>query len=422
MKKYIILCIILLPLLGGVVSAGILGNNHVLVDSFKDFFKDNLVWELEYDVGSGWQNGNQYLEIEKTYIEGLQRWKWNLIFNNPSNNVDRVRFTFAVDKDGVNGSIDKVNETLYMSIGGFNIYFDYSDLMAIPGLEFSYGRLPGNDWFWFRFLKNGNPHIPQGVHEFDPWFGNNQSRDSGQHCENRVQGSSFTLPTTYDFVEAQNITVFIYTNNDFNVTCGLYLNSTRALLGQTETITINTNSGYEWRTFNFSSPVNLSSYTGQEILIVGHSNASGSLCSMATKNINGFSTRDAYTWDGSLPDPFVEVSNVTNYVYNIYCSFLGSNSTADEGDDRTYSEENIYNFIFSFIIFLILLFIMLRTSSPVNVGIATVVYYMLALDFFLFTNILNRGMVFYAVMVLGFIGFARILQLFDKKRGRRRKW
>ena len=50
---------------------------------FKQLFNQHCSWMLEYNLGSGWQDGSEYLTIEKSWNESLGGWKFNLILTKP---------------------------------------------------------------------------------------------------------------------------------------------------------------------------------------------------------------------------------------------------------------------------------------------------------------------------------------------------
>jgi len=144
---------------------------HVNWSYFKQLFNSHCDWSLEYDIGQGWVDGNEYMTIEKTWNESLGGWKFNLIFENPSSQNVKARFTFACDLPVLNyverdGWQVNLNYTVPGTDEVYNCFFNWSDLNSYPGLWFNKGRT--NDLFWFRF---GHNSIPPGTYEFDPTFG-----------------------------------------------------------------------------------------------------------------------------------------------------------------------------------------------------------------------------------------------------------
>ena len=139
---------------------------------FKQLFNAHTYWQLEYDIGNGWTEGNQYLEVEKTWHEGMGSWKINLTFNNPSNQYVKARFTFACDLPVLNyaerdGWSVYLNYTVPNTNEQYNVFFDWSDLQVYENLWFNKGKT--DDLFWFRFGHDDIP--PQSSWTFDPEFG-----------------------------------------------------------------------------------------------------------------------------------------------------------------------------------------------------------------------------------------------------------
>ena len=130
------------------------------------FFLSYIDWKLEYKrySYSSWTDGSDYLTIEKTFNESINGYKFKLILNSPID-LYSARFTFAcdlhvldfVERDGWSVNLTYFNESFF---------FDWSDMAAIPNIEFSKGII--DDKFWFRFKRDS---IPYGHYEFDPVFG-----------------------------------------------------------------------------------------------------------------------------------------------------------------------------------------------------------------------------------------------------------
>lgn len=224
---------------------------------FKSFFNSHTNWVLEYKryEWSDWTEGNEYLDIDKTWNNDGY-WKINLTFFAPVD-VYSARFTFACDLivlDYV--EIDETEVWMNYSANSteiYSVYFNWSDLLSVPGLIFNKGRT--DDMFWFRFRKD---NIPAGTYVFDPNFGY-----EGE-CTAVVGGTNEMVGSYYDNGwspaadgQAQNITVKLYNwNAGEEIKCGLYVynsgDSDWDLVAFTEERT--TGGGSGWYAFEFDTP------------------------------------------------------------------------------------------------------------------------------------------------------------------------
>ncbi len=139
---------------------------------FKDFFSSRLHWNMEYKrySSSSWTNGNQYVDIVRTWNES-GFWKFSLELDVPVD-IYSVRFTFAMDKT-VLSYVNRTDHYVYdlnVPIEGtnefYNVSFNWSDMANIPNMVFTHGVQ--NNLFWFRFRRD---NVPAGSYVFDPTFG-----------------------------------------------------------------------------------------------------------------------------------------------------------------------------------------------------------------------------------------------------------
>lgn len=317
MNKCRCLLVLMLVLLlsGTVVSADTFGVETKDWSGLKLKFNDVIKWSLEYKRYdySDWTYGNQYLHIYNSFDEYFGFWKIKLVFDCPVH-VYSARFTLAIDYLLLD-SYDRDDYCTVLNYSGYSCFFNWSDLASIPGLSFSHGVQ--NDVFWFRFQKN---NIPAGTYVFDPTFGFDEVGAAQLEIEDRLIGYCGTPPSDGT---TDNITVCLRDTTpagNYNITCGLYLNSTKALLAQSEERHFDANNEGNWLVFNISYNVT----AGTEYLIVVTSNLTNAgFVGVKATNDGNWSWRDNYVYDGTLPDPTVQSLTYT-YSSSIYCSYTAS--------------------------------------------------------------------------------------------------
>lgn len=268
---------------------------------FRDLFRSNIFWELEYNLGAGWQPGNQYLTINRTWNEPDGEtsgyWKFALIFNNPVSGVD-ARFTFACNLS-VLSYVHKVSAYTYFinyTVPGTNetyhCLFNFSDMINIPNIIFTHGVL--NNMFWFRFRRD---NIPAGTHIFDPTFGETGTGTGAQAFIGDVwssQGSSGS-----DGI-ANNITAYVKCFNT-EIRYALYWANNQTYFCQTEEKTVNTSGVFRWVEMNFSSTQRIRSSETYHICVWSNSANSFRLQSAGANDMDRYKTD--YTGDFSAIDP-----------------------------------------------------------------------------------------------------------------------
>jgi len=363
-NRYLIWFVVAGIFLGAFVSSAIrvdadgFGNDEepepVDYTPFFNAFKNHCFWTLSYKLNedSEWADGIDYLTIEKDWIEDMGYWKFNLIIDVPVP-VFSARFSFAVDLP-VLDYVEKSGQYQYfLNYSGYSAFFDWSDMMSIPNVEFSHGVI--EYYFWFSFKRD---NIPAGVYEFDPYFGWTGTGVTQNGLEDQVKAGSYLFTFNGDNANADNITALIDHTGDFNITYGLWYNDTNILVGQTET-------GYvygddtAWYTLNFTSNITLVNNTQYLIGAISNNSASTQCFVMGTSP-GGFRKKDIYVWDGNLPNPLVETNN-DSYALSIYCNYTIYNDTGDPDEPTNYTldDEGAYTFNLgnSTIIFLLWCFI-----------------------------------------------------------------
>lgn len=286
--------------------------------TFKNLFRNNFQVSLEYRITDTWIENNDYLDVSFDWQdEGY--WKINLTFIKPPSPELDVRFTVAMNR-AVLDYVERAGQYEYWinytanETDVYNVFFNWSDLMSVPGLIFNHGVL--DDLFWFRFRKDDVPANGETVeYVFDPTFGglksgNELSMTTGSY--NYLRGD-YDAPASNGY--ADSISVEFSTLGGVNrpFECALYeyvdysSNYAGDLLGVTESKTV-TSTGV-W-TFNFSDPkpsITASTnyyycvrpdgdFTGQTIKVDGAGSGSG----IYIRNANEVPFSDPLTGDDSL--------------------------------------------------------------------------------------------------------------------------
>jgi len=245
-------------------SFGISSMKTVNWTHFKNLFKNNFQYNLEYRIGGGdWVEAKEYLTVSADW-QGNDSgfWKINLTFTKPPSPMMDVRFTIGMNKQVIDyveraGQYEYwINYTANQSGEVYNCFFNWSDLMGIPNLIFNHGVQ--DNLFWFRFRKDDVPqNTEEKVYVFDPTFGHTGTESNSGIVSYENSGSG------YEFIRAlkatagadgtaDNITVYIECETGSEeAKCALY-DSDGDKLGETEEKTIST-SGYYWETFDFAS-------------------------------------------------------------------------------------------------------------------------------------------------------------------------
>ena len=143
-------------------------NSHIFFDKSVDWqavwalFNQHAAWDLEWynSTSSVWASIKSDLTIQRTYPEN-DTCKITLIFN--ASQTGNYRLTFAIDVR-VRNYVNRTDKYQYeLSYDDYSIIFDWSDVIAISGLQITHGitNIGGEDYFWFRMRKDS---VPKGAH------------------------------------------------------------------------------------------------------------------------------------------------------------------------------------------------------------------------------------------------------------------
>ena len=107
------------------------------------------------------------------------------------------------------------NKTRYViSYQSYRVFFDWGDLLEIPGLQFSHGltEVLGKPCFWFRLRRD---NVPEGTYlDLDPWFGNaDYSATQNFNGGDDLVGCDFTTPASGG-IQAYSLAVYSYIDPD----------------------------------------------------------------------------------------------------------------------------------------------------------------------------------------------------------------
>lgn len=377
-------------------------------ESFFNAFKNHADWNLEYKRYdySNWTDGNAYLTIEKTWIDTLGFWKFNLILDVPVN-IFSARFTFGVDLP-VLDYVERVGQyEYYLNYSGYNCFFNWSDMASIPNIEFTHGIY--ESMFWFRFKRD---NIPVGHYEFDPTFGFEGARTGLASIEDKIRGSPFLFTFNGSYANADNITaIFKTTAEQHNCTAGLYVNSTGVLIGQTEIKSINTVGAFESHIFNFTVPVNITAYNNTEILIVLTSNSSvASNCLIGTSSTSGLWRYDDDVFDGTLHDPFFENGINNSNICNIFCSYTITNATVNATVPIEHDTIDLGETTIIFIIWLVFAWCVLKSPDFYVILISLIIISLIAVLTYSAYDVFNFTLWLIVSFAISIIGIPRIIE------------
>ena len=248
-------------------SFGIKKASFIKWNYFWQLFNQHSDWDLEYNDGSGWISCKEDLTIIKVHpaddegVEDISQEKITLDFT-ASHTAD-YRLTFAIDsrvKDYV-VKLDEYKYELNYKVGEhegedeiYSVFFDWSDIVEIPGIIISHGmtEIEGQNYFWFRARKND---VNEGAHLIiDPTFGRTSLVGSSSLIfDDDMLGTNMALSPANNGT-ATSISLYCdqYTTNTGNMCFALYDSSDDSLVVQTEEIPITTTAG--WHTASFVTP------------------------------------------------------------------------------------------------------------------------------------------------------------------------
>ena len=246
----------------------ILGNNvhkELNVQYFKDLFNSHTNINLQYRLNNSavWLNGNQYLDITKTWNDALLGWKINFTMNKPeTSDVIDARFIFSCDLPVLNymEREDKYTWFINYTIPDFpnetyRIYFNWSDLLQYNNLIINKGIQDNN--FYFIIQRN---EITKNaiVINLDPNMGfDTTDADNNVFC----LADNFRGVSGYSTGSYQVDSIFIYLSSGTwtsgeAITCGIYDSGLNLL---TNGVTPESTSGGDgWVEFSFSTKPSVS--------------------------------------------------------------------------------------------------------------------------------------------------------------------
>jgi len=331
-------------------SFGIDSTRSVNWSHFKQLFKNNFDYLLEYRINDEWVEGNEYLSIGCDW-QGNDSgyWKINLTFTKPPSPEMDVRFTIGMNKQ-VLDYVERAGQYEYWinytanNTEVYNCFFNWSDLMSIPDLIFNHGVQ--DDLFWFRFRKDDVPlNTEEKVYVFDPTFG---YEDKGGSMLMMNIGNDWLVIGNFTTGASggigDNITAFIYTDVDLDVTCALY-DSSLNLINKTEERVITSAIDNTFLTFDFLGTPTIEADT-QYYITWYHSRPSIQATYYATSGGDGvFYIRDDINEGGMeypiFPDPMtLETTQDADGKLSIYCSYTeGVENAAPTVEVHTHNNE-----------------------------------------------------------------------------------
>ena len=216
--------------------------------AFWSLFNQYSAWDLEANTGSGWFSVKQDLTVDRNYTDP-GTCKITLIFS--ASYSGDYRLTFGIDLR-VRNYTYRVNRTTYfLEYQNHTVYFDFSDLLEVPQLQFSHGvkDVEGKDVFWFRARRD---NVPLGAYlELDPTFGYTSQGGSFMYLQNADKiACEFTSPVGGS-ARTVSMSVYIYYGAGGTVTgqMAIYWDGTDYpgnLKAETETFTVT--GGARWYT------------------------------------------------------------------------------------------------------------------------------------------------------------------------------
>ena len=215
---------------------------------FWSLFNRYSAWDLEANTGSGWFSVKQDLTVDKNYTDP-GTCKINLIFS--ASYSGDYRLTFGIDLRVKNYTY-RENRTRYtLEYQNYTVFFDFSDLLEVPQLQFSHGvkEVDGKDVFWFRARRDD---VPLGAYlELDPTFGFTSQGGSFWYLQKADKiACKFTSPVGGS-ARTVSMSVYIYSSHGGLVygRMAIYFNGDNYpdnLKGETEQFTIT--GGGRWYT------------------------------------------------------------------------------------------------------------------------------------------------------------------------------
>jgi len=115
-------------------------------------FNNYVYWDLEWHNGINWESRKTDLKLSKKYPQSN---KCKLTFNFTCSEAGDYRIILEI-RQAVQRYVNKTGSYQYILIySGYNVTFDWSDAISIPGITFSHGIK--NSYFWFRISRTSVP-------------------------------------------------------------------------------------------------------------------------------------------------------------------------------------------------------------------------------------------------------------------------
>ena len=165
----------------GVTGDNIIGSNvvkRVNYTFFRQLLSEHITIILQWrNIGeTEWNDGNQYMTINKDWNDTLEGWKINFIFSKPytQNNID-ARFIFNCDLPVLNYIVREDRYTYFLNYTvpntneTYHVYFNWSDLMQYDGLQLDKQII--DNQFYFTITRYDIPNTFVGDIVLDPVLG-----------------------------------------------------------------------------------------------------------------------------------------------------------------------------------------------------------------------------------------------------------
>lgn len=310
-------------------SFGIQNMTLVNWSYFWKMFKQHSLWDLEiYNPQTTlWESHKEALTVQKNRSADNTSEKITLIFDAIAPIRTDYRLTFAIDAR-VSEYVNKSGQheyTLTYPINdtglSYTVYFNWSDMAAIPGIRFSHGikTLGGKDYFWFRARRDD---VPPGAHvELDPTFGYETGANPAMNIEDEIRASYATTGSEGGYLHT--ISAYVQKSNGANINamCALYeydgVDDAGNIVGITRSTTI---TGNGWFDFDVATPFWIDGSTTYYLAIMGDTDGGAVTLKVAhVRGQNSVSVARDYTL--GFPDPMIGEGQDTDKRYSIYGTY-----------------------------------------------------------------------------------------------------
>lgn len=308
--------------------------------AFWSLFNKYSSWDLEANTGSGWFSVKQDLTIEKNYTDP-ETCKITLIFE--ASYSGDYRLTFGIDLRVKNYTYRESLTRYSLEYQNYTAFFDFSDLLEVPQLQFSHGvtEVDGKDVFWFRARRD---NVPVGAYlELDPTFGfgGGVGWSSLWQYTDFLAGN-YTSPDSEYNIIAYRMGIYLYSSLAQNVKFSIYKHSDLSFIGESREIPVQ------------DGGVADTYYADFWPLLVLEPNTEYLLCVAADGSFKTFientpGVDNAWVclvlYEADRPDPYVK-DEVYELRTNIYCyyyeGYSETKSVSQSSDDVTTTAYNAY--------------------------------------------------------------------------------